>query len=164
MFRYGVSAVVLAGLLPGLAGAARIPELNQKVVRYALAQKGKQVGNGECWTLADQALRAAGAQRPGRNGAGSSTFGRKLRPGEKFLPGDVMQFERVKFQHRSRRGSYSFSMPHHTAVVYRVAGKQVTLLHQNFNGKKTVQETTINLAHRTQGTVAVYRPRPAARE
>ena len=35
---------------------------SQQVLNWARAQKGKQVRKGECWDLADAALRQAGAQ------------------------------------------------------------------------------------------------------
>jgi hypothetical protein len=41
---------------------ARTPlEVAAKVLGFALRNKGKQVGDGECWTLADQALNEAGS-------------------------------------------------------------------------------------------------------
>src|SRR5262245_52686265 len=48
--------------------------LNAKVLQFAQGQMGKQVGNGECWTLAHDALAAAGAKRPGQELA-VSVFG-----------------------------------------------------------------------------------------
>src|SRR5262249_12326025 len=45
--------------------AAPKPLLNQKVLAYGQAQLGKEVGNGECWTLVDEALKAAGADTSG---------------------------------------------------------------------------------------------------
>ena len=36
--------------------------INQKIYIWARSHIGKQVGNGQCWTLADRALRQAGAR------------------------------------------------------------------------------------------------------
>jgi hypothetical protein len=134
------------------------PKLNGKVVQFARASLGKKVGNGECWTLADQALRHASARRPGRDGLAVYAFGRQLGGREKLLPGDILQFEKAEFYHKDQKGWSSHSMPHHTAVIYKVAGSKVTLLHQNVGGKKTVQTATIDLAERTKGTVTMFRP------
>src|SRR5262249_12684357 len=96
------TAVVLATLLPGARGEEKdIPELNSEVRKFAEDYRGKQVGNGECWTLAADALTAAGAQRPGVKGVPVSVFGRELKRGEAILPGDVAQFEKAKFVHKT---------------------------------------------------------------
>ncbi len=149
---------VLATLAAGAAQAA--PPLNLKVLQFARAQMGRQVGNGECWTLADQALDAAGAHRPGRNGYASYVFGREI--GLRALqPGDVIQFENVHFEHHSPNGSwYSNDFPHHTVIVARVQGQRITLLHQNINGDRRVQTGTIDLADRQGGSMRYFRPQP----
>ncbi|HET9954420.1 MAG TPA: hypothetical protein VFQ61_07945 [Polyangiaceae bacterium] len=36
--------------------------VNQKIQAFASSRVGQQVGDGECWTLAEQALAAAGAK------------------------------------------------------------------------------------------------------
>ena len=36
--------------------------INQKIEFYVRGNLGKQVGDGECWTLAEKALAQAGAQ------------------------------------------------------------------------------------------------------
>src|SRR4051812_31163778 len=49
------------------AGPARpIPAapVNAAIVAFARQSFGKQIGNGECWTLADKALKVAGAKAP----------------------------------------------------------------------------------------------------
>ena len=135
-----------------------LPKLNQKVVHFANARKGKKVGNGECWTLADQALKSAGAKRPGRDDLGNYAFGRRLGSKETLRPGDILQFEKAEFVHRGENRWSRQSFPHHTAIVYRVSGSKLTLLHQNVNGKRTVQMTTLDLSERTKGTVTGYRP------
>jgi hypothetical protein len=135
-----------------------LPKLNQKVVEFAKARKGKKVGNGECWTLADLALKNAAAKRPGRDGLAVYAFGRKLGAKETLLPGDILQFEKAVFIHRDETSWSGQSFPRHTAIVYQVSGSKVTLLHQNLGGKRTVQMTTLDLADRTEGTVTRFRP------
>ena len=53
---------------------------------------GKQVGNGECWTLAHDALDKAGAKRPGQDGLSAYEFGKKVSLST-LKPGDILQFE-----------------------------------------------------------------------
>ncbi|MDA1165609.1 MAG: hypothetical protein O3B13_21135, partial [Planctomycetota bacterium] len=42
--------------------SAQISELQREVLNYAADNIGRKIGRGECWDLADQALRAAGAE------------------------------------------------------------------------------------------------------
>jgi myosin tail region-interacting protein MTI1 len=154
-------AVGLASLIPSAHGEDQaLPELNRKVLQFAEDHLGKQVGNGECWTLAAEALMYVGASRPGSKGVAVNQFGRKLNVGETILPGDVVQFEKAKFVHKSKRGASSQTMPHHTAIVAGIDGKRITLLHQNFGGKRTVGTTTIDLDDQKEGTVDFFRPTP----
>jgi len=53
------------------------PSLGEKVLAYCEQHKGEQVGNGECATLAGQALIAAGARRRGKDdpNGGDYTWG-----------------------------------------------------------------------------------------
>jgi hypothetical protein len=161
MRRFLTGAAVLAGLV-ALAGApAEAAEtINQKVVQFARARMGQRVGNGECWTLADQALQAAGARRPGTRGYGTYIFGSPI--GRSALqPGDIIQFEGVQFKHYGPDGSWSTNtFPHHTAVVARVRGTRITLLQQNVSGNRTVQTGVIDMADFRRGTLRYYRPQP----
>jgi hypothetical protein len=151
--------VALAAALAA-APAEAAPALNQKVLQFARARMGKQVGNGECWTLAADALKAAGARRPGTGGVGVYVFGKQINRGA-LQPGDVIQFENVRFERRGPDGSRSWNeFAHHTALVAGVRGNRITLLHQNVNGNRTVQTGTIDMADFQSGTMRYYRPQP----
>ena len=105
-----VALVALAGGLRSAEGQGKqLPDLNQKVLKFAEDHMGQQVGNGECWTLAAEALSSAGAARPGAKGVGVYDFGHKLEAGEGLLPGDVVQFEKAKFNFPA--------LAHQTAVL-----------------------------------------------
>jgi hypothetical protein len=157
------SVLLAAAVLVGLIGAARAedtPPLNQKVLDFAKKNKGKKVGNGECWTLADKALESAGAHRPGWGDYGNLVFGKEIKL-DKVLPGDVLQFEEVRLEHTDPRGVKSVSeLPHHTAIVYSVKGKQITLIHQNVNKVRKVQLNDMNLDDHKAGKIFAYRPQP----
>jgi hypothetical protein len=142
--------------VPSVSGVADLPSLNRAVLAFAQAHLGQKMGNGQCWTLADQALLAAGGQRPGQDGYGLYQFGRPLQSGEAMLPGDIMQFFNARFAEPG--GTYE--MPLHTAIIQKVQGTTVTLLNQNVNGRQVVIPTTLDLAGKTQGTVTTYRPQP----
>jgi hypothetical protein len=135
--------------------------LNEGVRKYAESMLGKQVGSGECWDLANEALKAAGARQPGQGGYGSYVFGKEVTLKD-VQPGDILQFENVVFKHTSANGSWSTNnFPHHTAVVKKVQGRQIELLHQNVNNDRHVQTSTISLDDKQPGgTLLAYRPQP----
>jgi hypothetical protein len=157
----GVAALAAVAAVVLVASPAEAsPTLNQKVVQFAKARMGKQVGNGECWTLAADALSAAGAHRPGTAGYGVYVFGKQISR-KALQSGDVIQFENVRFEHRGPDGAKSWNeFPHHTAIVTGVQGNRITLLHQNVNGKRTVQTGVIDMADFQRGTMRYFRPQP----
>lgn len=175
----GAVAVVLAA---GLAAADEPATVNEKVLAFAKGKLGEQVGNGECWTLAHEAVRAAGAKSSGaykdspakgdyvwgepvyaggfENG---KAFVERPRAGLKPAPGDIVQFRDAKFEgKRPGGGTYSATATHHTAIISGVGkdGGRWAVLHQNHNGKKSVIEGTLVLGDLRAGWVRVYRPQP----
>ena len=129
------------------------PALNLKVLAYAETQLGNRVGNGECWTLAAQALISAGAM-PARG----YTFGRKLAQGEAVCPGDIIQFESAHFEGHdgARHWWRQLGSPHHTAVVRKVIrATRYEILEQNPN---PVASDTIDFATLKSGSYEIYRP------
>ncbi|HEX4608945.1 MAG TPA: hypothetical protein VH092_12130 [Urbifossiella sp.] len=158
------------------------PTINEKVLDYAKKSLGERVGNGECWTLAHDALGAAGAKSspqyrdfPSKDdyvwgdlvlavttkgGKQTEEVGpRKL----SIAPGDIIQFRGVVFSGPyPGGGNYTLTAPRHTAVVADVGpdGRTLGVLHQNWNGKRVVQELTFVLGDLTDGGVRVYRPLP----
>jgi hypothetical protein len=139
-----------------LAALPNVPDLNLKVLSYARDHVGQQVGDGECWTLAKEALEAAGAKLPVQY-----TFGRELRAGEPALPGDVLQFTSVRLDHKDHSWQ-TLGTPHHTAIVVQADGEVYSVLHQNMGGVKTVVPGKFNLADKTSGTVQIFRPLSAS--
>jgi hypothetical protein len=128
---------------------ASVPLLNRRVLQYSLSQMGRKVGNGECWTLAAQALRQSGAR-----GANNFNFGREIALA-KIQPGDILQFKSARFEFG--RSYYFFGTPDHTVIVSDVQGSKVSILHQNF-GKKIVTKLTIDFKNMTKGKVWAWRP------
>jgi hypothetical protein len=134
------------------------PDLNVKVANFAVDHLTKKVGNGECWTLAKQALVAAGAQAPS-----GYVFGRELMSGEQWLPGDILQFTSCQFVdiQPNRRSTTTLGTPNHTAIVYSVVNGNVTILQQNVNNDKHVQTQVLNFSNMVSGNIIVFRPMPA---
>jgi hypothetical protein len=151
-------AIVFAAL--GVAGAAPpedLPALNSKVLQFAKDHIGKQVGNGECWALAHDALEGAGARVPGSPGVGVKDFGRHLDRGEKALPGDVIQFDNVLLE--SPDGT-TVTAAVHTGIVLQADKGKLLLLHQNWNGVRKVVKLDLSRFMLKKGKLQVFRPVP----
>ncbi len=137
--------------------------LNEQVVEYAVSKLGQKVGNGQCSTLAVEALRHAGARIRRRD---DGKWGDELKSLLDVKAGDIAQFENVIFSYTYFREDGAMitqtnSFAHHTAVITRVRKRGtkpiLVVLHQNVGGSQIVQEWTMNMAHKKRGTVRVYR-------
>src|SRR6266480_28368 len=90
--------------------------VNEKVVQYAHSKLGQRVGNGECTSLAVEALRQSEARRPD---AVQGIWGEEVKSLRDVQPGDILQFENAVFvkQQVSDDGTIlirTYSYPHHT--------------------------------------------------
>lgn len=134
------------------AAAKRAIEVPAKIVAYCKSQVGKQVGNGECWTLADECFKSCGFKRPGNH---LREWGRKLDLSRDTpQPGDIAEYRSAKFSTDGMSG------PEHTAVVTGLAKKKGVLIiaEQNWGGVKKVHETELNPAALVSGELMFYRP------
>jgi hypothetical protein len=174
--RFVVLAWVAAVVALGLAAtppAAPIPPLNQKVLEFVRKRIGEKVGNGQCTSLAVEALRYAGATRYPFDPSGDFVWGRPVASFKEALPGDIFQFRNAVFQGKRwitkrRWVSWHHEYPHHTAIVSEVreGGRFVAILHQNVGAhdaddatKQVVQEASIRPESlQAGGAVAIYRP------
>jgi hypothetical protein len=129
----------------------RAVELPRKLVAFCKAKMGKQVGNGECWTLADEAFKACGLERPGKD---PRVWGRLLDlKTEKIEDGDIVEYVSASFSDGSRTG------PGHTAVVIEGGRRERAIIaDQNWGGKKTVRKSIFDSGTLIEGEVMVYRP------
>ena len=133
------------------------PALNKKIIDFVNSNMNKKVGRGECWDLAAQALNTHHAK-----------WDRKLNYGtrvdfksECIYPGDVIQFERVYIEEKVDGGTYRSEIPHHTAIIYEVKSHgQIIIAHQNYNNKKRVVLTPLNMNNIKRGKAMIYRPQP----
>ena len=132
------------------AAKKRAAEIPVKIVAFCKQNLGKQVGNGECWTLANEAFKANGLKRPGKD---LRIWGRQIdHKTEKLQPGDIAEYRSAKFSNGSWTG------PEHTAVVVEVKRKTVVIAQCNWAGNKNVTEMEFDPASLVSGELMFYRP------
>ena len=172
----GVAAAVAVGLA-ATPPAVPIPPLNQKVLEFTRERICKKVADGQCISLAVEAVRFAGAKHYPFDPSGDYVWGRPIASFKEALPGDILQFRNAVFQGKRwitkrRWVSWHHEYPHHTAIVSEVreGGMVVAILHQNVGAhedddakKQVVQEGSIRPESlQPGGSVAIFRP--AARD
>ncbi|CAN6651948.1 hypothetical protein TRVA0_025S01508 [Trichomonascus vanleenenianus] len=147
-------------------------QFGNQVASWAEAQKGTQVGNGECWTLAQQAI-VHGTNNVGLGSQGlthgaliyhiNASSGGAASPlvhKEYIRRGDIIQYREVVFQ--SLESTSTCGSPDHTAVVTALDGDNINIVHQNTGGVKQVCSGAHNFAHMTAGDVKVFRVVPSS--
>jgi len=140
---------------------AGLPELNARIVEYLDSVMGKKVARGECWDLAAGALAYSGAYFDRSTKKAVLIYGRRVNPKkEEIFPGDLIQFENVKVQWKEKNGTYTESMEHHTAIVYKVnSPSNYEIAHQNTkNTGRKVGVSNFRLDRVIKGRVMIYRP------
>jgi hypothetical protein len=166
-------AAVVALDLAATPPAVPIPPLNHKVLEFARKRIGEKVADGQCISLAVEALRYAGAKRYPFDPSGDFVWGRPVASFNEVLPGDILQFRNAVFEGKRwitkrRWVSWHHEYAHHTAIVSEVreGGRVVAILHQNVGAhdaddatKQVVQEASIRPESlQAGGAVAIYRP------
>jgi hypothetical protein len=158
------------------AGAASQSQTNARLLNFCRAYLGRKLGNGQCSELAVYGLPAARArldfnnlwgstvcQFSGVNGSPTVNIpGGKRGQKPDIRPGDLIQYEGVKFE-KHWEGGYSFKeYPHHTSVIEHVSrdGLTLTVLEQNVGGTQYVLRTKLFMPELTAGTMRVTRPIP----
>ncbi|MBN9417914.1 MAG: CHAP domain-containing protein [Candidatus Eremiobacteraeota bacterium] len=149
------------------------------VLDWAQRQEGQRVGSGECFDLADQALRQNGMKTASDYGRvtpdADYRWGQAV-PLNQSQPGDILQFRNYENSTTQADGSgYDRDRPHHTAVVVGNDGHgNITVLEQNAEppespvtrrvlhfGNGQVQDENGNpTTQHTTGTTRAYRPQP----
>ena len=124
-----------------------VETLNDRVLAFARSQEGRQVGSGQCYDLADLALRQAGARSAPAYGAitpdSDYVWGEPVALHD-VRPGDIVQFRDFNVVRTvttnvqldagatgsTQREDLSFRA-HHTAIVEAAGGGMLTVLEQN---------------------------------
>ncbi len=138
-----------------IAQCDSISAINSQIIELAGKKLGKKVDRGECWDLAKYVLDETGATWDGMY-----TFGRALKKGECIMPGDIIQFEKLKTVSLTNGVKSTELFPHHTAIIFEVKNPdEIVLIHQNtgYTGKK-VGKSTFKFSTITTGKYTIYRP------
>ena len=150
----------------------------EQIIAFAAQRRGQVFGNGECFTLADRALRSAGAKS-------AADFGR-VEPDADYVwgtsinrsdlrPGDIIQLRDyhcdLEMRSETEIVERAEDRPHHTAIVESVGSSGVvTVLEQNFPEGTGVRRNRLHLSSVTyssgdttttatvRGTFWFYRP------
>jgi hypothetical protein len=130
---------------------AVLPPINREVLLFSEQSLGKTIGNGECWTLGAEALKAANAKPPDMY-----VFGRELDLKETALPGDVIQFTSVRLE--GPNWWMELGTPNHTAVIQKVESKTVYFILGQNPGPVALKR--IDFRYLKSGTYKIYRALP----
>ena len=133
-----------------------VPEINKNIVKLAKKKIGKKIDRGECWDLAKYVLDETNAEWDEFEIYGKLINQKK----DCILPGDIIQFEKIKLEWEEGNATYNEEMKHHTAVVQKVISKDLILvLHQNTaeHGRK-VGSSKLRLDAIKKGKLYIYRP------
>lgn len=152
----------------------------EHIASWCEVKEGQMVGNGECWTLAHDALEKACGKYAFVStglihGANIATFtGSNNDIPEISIPsisddirrGDILQFKTCVFEYPQR--TMTFGAPDHTAIVLEVKPsddfskdnrlKWLEITHQNVGGVKKVRVADIDLGKLKSGELKVFRP------
>lgn len=148
-------------------------QFGEGIARYAESVRGQQVGDGECWTLAQQAIThscGGAAMLPQGYTHGAVVYHAHggapapLAYNDRIMRGDIVQFTSGRFDTRNAQGmiikqSYLGS-PNHTSIVTAVSddNRAIDVLHQNVGGIRRVQPDKHNLDELTAGEIKIFRP------
>ncbi|TID13148.1 hypothetical protein CANINC_005004 [Pichia inconspicua] len=147
----------------------------EHVANWCEVKEGTTVGNGECWTLAHDALeKACGKYAFVSSGLNHGALLATYTPTGVTTPnvtddlrrGDILQFTSCVFEYPNR--TLTFGAPDHTAIVLDVKPsedtskdphyKWVEIIHQNIGGVKKVRVGEIDLAKLKSGEIKAFRP------
>ncbi len=169
LMRLAAVVAVVALVATNAMRSGQAADVNSQVLSFAKAKLGDKVGDGECATLAIEAVKAAGGKRFSTLGPSGNSddyvWGKKVTVLDSSVgrmssiqPGDIIQFRDVSFRQETRTtkngqsntSSKTFSYRHHTAIVVSVKGEFITVLHQNVgsggksaDAKRIVQQGTV---------------------
>ena len=155
----------------------------QQIMNFITPKMGTRHGDGQCFTLADDALKKAGAKSAADFGTVTEdadyVWGTAVKLSD-VKPGDLIQFRNYQYVRTIRTdspdGSWSEKddkqgRPHHTAVVEQVNGDgSLVVLEQNAPKGESVTRNTLLFKSGTSesgntkttvkvtGTVRFYRP------
>jgi hypothetical protein len=153
--------------------------MSENVRDWALAKRGTRVGSGECFDLADQALRAGNYRSAADYGTvvpdADYVWGTRESNSANWRPGYIVQFrnyvQTLERDNPRETTTTTQERSHHTAVIQSVnADGSVTVLEQNAPTGSAVISTTLFLSNSSAtdgdtsvtatvtGTALIYAP------
>lgn len=152
-----------------------------QIIAFANSKSGQRVGDGQCFALADQALKKSGSRSAADFGTITEEADYKWGTPVSLAtvaPGDIVQFRDFETTRRDEGKDGAFKefthgRRHHTAIVTSVDGNGLlTVIEQNAPKNSPVHktqlgfqnisfasgETTVTIT--VSGTVWFYRPQP----
>ncbi len=172
------------GMDSGSGGSNKSPaSIAQQIMNFANQRMGTSHGDGQCFTLADDALKNAGAKS-------AADFGKVTKDADyvwgaavkrtDVKPGDVVQLRSYRFDRKVETNNPDGSgsetedfqeRPHHTAIVEQVnSDGSMTVLEQNapegspvvrnklFFSGGTSESGNTKTTIKVKGTIRFYRP------
>lgn len=144
------------------------------VATFGESVLGQQVGDGECWTLAKEAIDQSShgyAMSPAGYTHGALVYhamggaAAPLAYNDSIRRGDILQFTSGKFETRDAvtgmvRATSHVGAPNHTSIVTSVSANNriVDIVHQNVGGSRKVQTGQHNLDEFVAGEIKIFRP------
>jgi hypothetical protein len=136
------------------------------IAAWCESKMGRQVGNGECWTLAHDALEAVSAM-PSQSLIHGSLLYTYIPPASPEPPGGILEagvargdvIQLLKAHFKSKDGSQKWAGdPDHTAVVTGVELNGVLrVVEQNSGGVKVVKKGSYDMSELVKGEVRIFR-------
>jgi hypothetical protein len=162
--------------------------INDKIIQYCVGALEKQEGNGECWTLTENALKKHGGKTSKELTPDSGDqekfkdadyiWGTSVDFPSAVQAGDILQFRdfamtvRIDVEITYPDGSIwkestevSRDNPHHTAIVASISGDELSLYEQNVPPKgKKVQKNGIYAKSKTFDPVTTQESQPSLKK
>lgn len=145
------------------------------IASWSENKKGLQVGRGECWDLAHDALVKACGKHAfvstythhgfpilHLKGTGNGFESLALEtPCDQLRRGDILQYKCCIFKDNQTGATTTAGDPDHTSVIIGTLGQNVIVAEQNVNNIKKVVINQLNIPSLVQGELIAYRPVPA---
>lgn len=149
-------------------------QFGEYVASWCEHRFGQQVGRGECWDLAhDALLKGCGKHAfvstythhgfPILQVEGSSVGVIPIgETADEIRRGDILQFYTAKFVNKETGAYKTVGEPDHTSVVLENTGDKIIVAEQNVNGMRTVCKGDYTVREIVEGKLIAYRPVPTA--
>lgn len=144
-------------------------EPSKSILAFATSHLGKQVGNGQCAVLDQEALKAAKCKEfPPYGPDKDYVWGKKIvtitkaniKEASKIKPGHLLQYRNAEFSGKvavtNAYHNLSSVADHHTSIVRSINGTLVSVYESNINDVLTTQVGYFNLSHLKGGTIWVF--------